>query len=472
VVARNKDRDAARREELERQAAEEVARLTRQGGPPGGPAGMGAGGHFQPPSPLEMMAEQVAGRSRPTARRTQAARPAPSQAFTPLPTGAVGSSFGPGGLNPGPRGMGMSPPPPPAFGGGAVDEDYYDDDGGGGGRGYGGPAPYDAEPDEDEEMSVTEMALMDHAARTGHSPEDLMMRHDAASAEEMREQAMRAFYERMQSRGSSGPTTDDPFAPAGRRGPRAGGGGAAVRRRAQDPAAAGGALAQRLAARRRQEEQARKTAEPKPAPATPRAATAEPAAPKAAAPKAAPAGAVEDEGALSRLLARRRQQLLQQAPEEAPEAVPEEVAATEEVAANEAPGRLHAEERRRASPDRGGARLAAVPDADQPPPAAKAARAAKPAKATAGAKAAKTSQAAKAAKGATAKAPRAEKAVKAKARPVKGRGAASAAGKAAPAKRAKKAAARDTVFCIECGERNPAVAKFCLACGTRLATPG
>jgi ribosomal protein L40E len=26
------------------------------------------------------------------------------------------------------------------------------------------------------------------------------------------------------------------------------------------------------------------------------------------------------------------------------------------------------------------------------------------------------------------------------------------------------------VFCMECGEKNPGVAKFCFNCGTRLAT--
>jgi membrane protease subunit (stomatin/prohibitin family) len=56
---------------------------------------------------------------------------------------------------------------------------------------------------------------------------------------------------------------------------------------------------------------------------------------------------------------------------------------------------------------------------------------------------------------------------------------ATLAKKAAPAKKvapAKKTAAKPagkakTVFCIECGEKNPAIAKFCFNCGTRLAAP-
>src|SRR4051812_4736123 len=77
-------------------------------------------------SPLERIAEEVRDAPRPSMRREAPRRAAPrpqQQAFTPLPSGEVGSSFGPGGLNPGPR-MAGGAPPPPAFGGGAYDEDF------------------------------------------------------------------------------------------------------------------------------------------------------------------------------------------------------------------------------------------------------------------------------------------------------------------------------------------------------------
>src|SRR5688572_24510693 len=255
------------------------------GGMPGMP-GMPGGPRIEPPSPLEMMAAEVADRPPPGQRRTAPARrPAkrPQQAFTPMPSGEVGSSFGPGGLNPGPRG-GSAAPPPPAFGGGAYDEDY-------GGHVTGPPVYHEAEPDEEEEMSITEMALMDHAARTGHNPEDLVMMYDSSSAEEMRDAAMRQFYERQQSR-RPGAGTNNPFAPAGQ---RSGPSGPAPARRAEDPKAAGGALAQRLAARRRREEEEARRAGggAEPAPAAPAAARARPAA----------AEHDVDDGALSRVLA-------------------------------------------------------------------------------------------------------------------------------------------------------------------------
>src|SRR5688500_2777686 len=196
----------------------------------GGMPGMGGGPpRLGPPSPLEMMAAEVADRPPPSRRRAEPARrPAakPQQAFTAMPSGGVGSSFGPGGLNPGPRGA-ASAPPPPAFGGGAYDDDY-------GGHVTGPPVYNAGEPAGEEEMSITEMALMDHAARTGFDPEDLVMTYDASSAEEMRDAAMRQFYERQQAR-RPGAGTNDPFAPAGqRRGPS----GAAPMRRAEDPKAA------------------------------------------------------------------------------------------------------------------------------------------------------------------------------------------------------------------------------------------
>jgi hypothetical protein len=469
-----KDKDA-RNEELDRQAAEEVERLTRRGGPPGmggGMPGMPGGPSMGMPSPLEMIAAELADAPRPSQRRQQPPRrvgPKPQQAFTPMPSGEVGSSFGPGGLNPGPR-MGGGAPPPPAFGGGGGYEET--------GHVSGPPVYYAGEPDEDEEMSITELALMDHAAHTGHRPEDLVMQYDAGTAEEMRDAAMRQFYERQQAR-RPGAGTNNPFAPAGmRRGPSSGG---PVRK--DDPAAAGGALAQRLANRRRREEEEARQAEPAPAPARS----------SASAPPRAPAAAREaavDEGALARVLARRRQAL----------------GIDEPAAPAPTPGARHATARAEGSPG-----LRAVPapsledDAEAPTleqavaaatpvrrsskkaaaPAAKASvvkRGGKPAETMAApaakrpAKAAPAGKApaAKAAKGQGTKGPGTKG--PANQASAKKAGATLAKAPAAKAPAAKGPAARTTgkaktVFCIECGEKNPAIAKFCFNCGTRLAAP-
>ena len=464
-----KDKNA-RNEELDRQAAEEVERLTRRGAPPGtgggGMPGMGGGPpRLGPPSPLEMMAAEVADRPPPSQRRAAPARkaaPKPQQAFTAMPSGGVGSSFGPGGLNPGPRGAAAAPPPP-AFGGGAYDDDY--------GGAVTGPPVYNAgEPDEEEEMSITEMALMDHAARTGHNPEDLVMMYDASTAEEMRDAAMRQFYERQQSR-RPGPSTNNPFAPAGK---RSGPSGPAPARRVEDPKAAGGALAQRLAARRRREEEearaAGAVAEPPPAPA---ARSSRPTVPSAAAARPAPAERQVDDGALSRVLARRRAALGVDTPAEEPQA----------------PGPRHAAARAQQAPT-----LRSVPDPDDDAPTLDEMAAAAPAKKAPAKRATKKAAAAPVeavaeapakkapAKRATKKAVAAEAPAKAPAKRTTKKAGATLAPPAekttAPAKKpaAKKAAARPagkakTVFCIECGEKNPAIAKFCFNCGTRLAAP-
>jgi hypothetical protein len=444
-----------RNEELDRQAAEEVERLTRRGMAPGmggpGMPGMGGPPRMGPPSPLEMMAAEVADRPPPSRRRAEPARrpaPKPQQAFTPMPSGEVGSSFGPGGLNPGPRG-GFAAPPPPAFGGGAYDEDY-------GGHVTGPPVYNAGEADEDEEMSITEMALMDHAARTGHNPEDLVMMYDAGSAEEMRDRAMRQFYERQASRGPSG-RTNDPFAPAGT---RAGPSGAAPLRRRDDPAAAGGALAQRLAARRRrEEEEARRSgAAAEPAPAT--------RAPSAAAARPAPAEREVDDGALSRVLARRRAALGVDAP--APAAEPQKPEAT---------GRRHAAARGplRAVPEPEpqvatvGEVAEEAPTRSRKPAAEKpAATKAPAAKKATKAPAAKTTKAPAKAPG---KAPAKKAAPAAKTKKAGATLAAPAKRATAAKKTARPAGKAKTIFCIECGEKNPAIAKFCFNCGTRLAAP-
>ena len=474
-----KDKNA-RNEELDRQAAEEVERLTRRGAPPGmgggGMPGMGGGApRLGPPSPLEMMAAEVADRPPPGQRRAAPARkaaPKPQQAFTAMPSGGVGSSFGPGGLNPGPRGAAPAAPPP-AFGGGAYDDDY--------GGAVTGPPVYNAgEPDEEEEMSITEMALMDHAARTGHNPEDLVMMYDAGTAEEMRDAAMRQFYERQQSR-RPGPSTNNPFAPAGK---RSGPSGPAPARRVEDPKAAGGALAQRLAARRRREEEearaAGAVAEP-PAQATPVVRPPRASTPSAAAARPAPAERQVDDGALSRVLARRRAALGVDTPAEEPEA----------------PGPRHAAARAQQAPT-----LRAVPDPDDDAPSLDEMTTAAPAKKAPAKRATKKAVEAVAeapakkapAKRATKKTTAAEAPAKAPAAKAKKGGATLASAPArtstAPAKKSagpakkpaakkpatKKAAARPagkakTVFCIECGEKNPAIAKFCFSCGTRLAAP-
>lgn len=493
-----KDKDSARKEELDRQAAEEVERLTRRGGPPAGMGGRGGGMGGMPgmgpvgiPSPLERIAEELRDAPRPSMRRQappRKAAPKAQQAFTPMPSGSVGSSFGPGGLNPGPR-MGGSAPPPPAFGGGA-----YDDDQGGL---VTGPPVYNAgEPDENEEMSITELALMDHAAHTGHSPEDLVIRYDASSAEEMRDRAMRTFYERQQSR-RPGTQTNNPFAPAGMRGGPA---GSAPMARNDDPAAVGGALAQRVAnRRRREEEEARRArAEAEPAPSRPGRQTQAPATAKRAAP--APA-----EGALAKVLARRRQALGIDEPAAAPPAAPSTA-----TAAPAPPGRRHAEEREETSPGLRAVALGPVGDERAPssddvaepastpqPPPRSAAKKAKVARSTTKAKSGSTAGApaakapARRAKkgGATLAAPEAGTAPGAdKAPAARKSSAGKTSAKKAPAKKAaakkvpaRKAAASKappaaksaakTVFCIECGERNPAIAKFCFNCGTRLAAP-
>jgi hypothetical protein len=445
---------SGRNEELDRMAAEEVERLTRRGGPPGMGGGTGAPEFMS--SPLDMIAAEMAEKPRPSQRRQAAPRKAaskPQQAFTPMPSGSVGSSFGPGGLNPGPRGMAPAAPPP-AFGGGAYDDDY--------GGPVTGPPVYNAEPDEDEEMTITELALMDQAAHTGHRPEDLVMQYDAGTAEEMRDAAMRQFYERQQSR-RPGPTTNSPFAPAGmRRGSSGGGGGG----RSDDPAVAGGALAQRLANRRRREEEEARRAK---AAADPAAAASAGAA--AARPEARPEAADDDGGALARVLARRRQAL----------GVDAESEDAQGSGSTLAPGRRHASSRAAGSPG-----LRAVPqrpeiDEDEVPAATKSAKPRKAAakkvtKTTGKAPAAAKAKTAPAAKKATPTA-KAAKATKAKAVPApqatkaQKSGATLAKAPAAKATKARTTGKAKTVFCIECGEKNPAIAKFCFNCGNRLAVP-
>ena len=258
MAKRDKD---ARREQIEREAEEELRRLTRPpgmgaGGPFGGPAGAGgppgAGGRIGPLSPIEMMADKV--QKREVGREARGERPRPRPAARPpveMFSGPVGS-----GLTPG-FGPAKQYQVPPAFA----------EQMGQAPSGYDSPgfvSPEYEDYDEDEEMSVTEMAVMDHAARHGLRPEDSVMQHvDAVTAEEMRDQAMQKFTRRQgRPRVEDGIVTD-PFAPMGMRGrplsETMGGGGSGrltTRRPGQDRPAVG-ALA-RLQERRRQEEEARR----------------------------------------------------------------------------------------------------------------------------------------------------------------------------------------------------------------------
>ncbi|MGQ0743378.1 MAG: hypothetical protein ACT4OS_03370 [Acidimicrobiales bacterium] len=255
-------KDSARREELERQAQEEVERLTRRSSTPGGmgpmPGPGGGGGQMGvgPPSALEMMAQQMRQRRKPR----ESGRG--DGGFTNTPTGprqvmaaglisgSVGSGFGPAGLNPGPAfARSMNPQPPPT----AFAEPEFDM----GRGGYEAPPMPSFDPDmmEEEEMNLTEMAIRDQAARSGTRPEDLVVNYDPESAEEARDRAMRQFHERQQQRGrSSLPLTAsmarDPFAPAAMRNQAA---SAIADARASGPPptpTVGGALG-RLAAQRR-----------------------------------------------------------------------------------------------------------------------------------------------------------------------------------------------------------------------------
>ncbi len=391
-------RDAARREELERQAQEEVERLTRR--PPGGGGGMGGGGMgggmgggggmrgggagIGPPSPLEMMAQQM--RERRTSRRRDETR---GDGFTDsagtrgraipagLISGSVGSGFGPAGLNPGPAfARAMNPQPPPS----AFEEPAFE---GAMGRSqqYQPPIPRgDEEEIEEEAMSVTEIALMDHAARSGSKPEDLVVQYDPVSAEDARDKAMAKFRDRQKRQLPSRPITagmaKDPFMPAAMRNQAS---AAIAQARASGPPptpTVGGALG-RLAAQRRQES---KSAAPVrralPAPKK--------ASPTTEAPPPAPTAPPGSGGALSRLLERRAQEAAE--------------AAASLQRPSAAPGRLHSMQRARSqafAPDPEPDTIASE-STDKAPAATKAPRAKKtvarkiPGEATAAAPAKKT----------------------------------------------------------------------------------
>jgi histone H1/5 len=197
-------------EDIEREAAKELERLTRQAGPPGAHGDIGGGGiggpSLGPPSPLEQMAMSLTERKR-TRRRRGSSQPAedrkgfgggfPGAAAI---TGSVGSSLGyGGGVAPGQRRVGPpadaaplarrdlggpSPPPKAAYGPRGDDGDDDGDDG------------------DDDDLGVTEMALREQAERFGVGLEDMVIRSDATQAESMREQALRQFMERQAGRQS------------------------------------------------------------------------------------------------------------------------------------------------------------------------------------------------------------------------------------------------------------------------------
>jgi len=216
-----------------------------------GGAGMG------PISPIEMMAERV--RRREVGREAHGEQPR-RQGPAPRPpvelfSGPVGS-----GLTPG-FGPGKHYQTPPAF---AEQADP-------GPSGYDTPgfvSPEYDDYDEDEEISITEMAVMDNAARHGLRPEEAVVQQiDGVTAEEMRDQAMQQFIKRQGRLQTGGGIVTDPFAPMGMRGrpapppePRGGPSGRLNTRRANQGRPAVGAIA-RLQERRRQEEEARRLEE-------------------------------------------------------------------------------------------------------------------------------------------------------------------------------------------------------------------
>ncbi|MGI8778498.1 MAG: hypothetical protein ACR2LJ_14215 [Acidimicrobiales bacterium] len=148
--------------EIEREAQKELERLSRGAGPrptftpPSGP-----------PTALDEVADSMRGRS---AGASQPFRP-------PVPDLGAGPVGMPqfGGV-PGRRGA-----PPPSL---EPDAPFYDDD----------------EAAADEAANVTEIALRDHAARFGSDPEDLVIRQDPFAAEMMRDQAMRQFFEKQETK--------------------------------------------------------------------------------------------------------------------------------------------------------------------------------------------------------------------------------------------------------------------------------
>ena len=225
------------KEDIEREAERELARLTRNapgpstGGGLGGPdGGMG--------TPLDEIASSV--------RRGRPSAPEPNLGVL----GSIGG--GPGGHKSGAgefdRGLGGYGGPSARRGGGAAE----------------GPAPglpADFEDPEEERATITELALRDLAARDGTSPDDLVIRQDPGMAEAMRDEAMRRFFDRQQTRQpvASTPPIDPANTVLGR---------LAARRKAEeegrtldeDDAPSGGGLLDRV--RQRQEAEAAEAKRP------------------------------------------------------------------------------------------------------------------------------------------------------------------------------------------------------------------
>lgn len=172
------------REDIEREAEKELARLTRNAPSPsmgGGLSGGGvSGGTFGGPAgematPLDEIASSVRS-GRPSAPNLGV--------LDTIGGGPGGYKSGAGEFDRGLGGYGG----PSARRGGATGE---------------GPAPglpADFEDPEEERATITELALRDLAARDGTDPEDLVIHQDPGMAEAMRDEAMRRFFDRQQTR--------------------------------------------------------------------------------------------------------------------------------------------------------------------------------------------------------------------------------------------------------------------------------
>ncbi|MGI9033807.1 MAG: hypothetical protein ACR2HY_09070 [Acidimicrobiales bacterium] len=267
------------KEEIEREAQRELDRLTRHAGPRPAMGGGGSGGYGQfgspsggLPTPLDEVAKSVGRRPPGASHQRGPMRPDPG--------------FG-GGLGPPSFGGPRSRPGAPSPTLGPRDEFLADDE----------------DDEEEESASITEMALRDHAARFGTDPEDLVIRQDPYTAEQMREQAMQKFYDQQQAR-HRGPETGpaDPVSSVLGR--------LAARRAAEEEAqaradAGGGGVLGRIRAQREAEEA--QTQEP-PMPAGPGGAATQEAKPRPARTRGAaaqgarlgPAGRLRDQGVPAR----------------------------------------------------------------------------------------------------------------------------------------------------------------------------
>ncbi|MGH9279477.1 MAG: hypothetical protein ACRD12_15420, partial [Acidimicrobiales bacterium] len=178
--------------DIEREAQRELDRLTRAPspvggmGPMGGVGGIGGGGappSLGPKSPLEAMADGLTQRKKVRKKKGGSSLPATNRdewtgfSGAAAMSGSVGSALGfGGGVAPG--SMRRSPPPDAQPLRRRGEDDDFDHD------------------DPDDDVGVTELALRDHAERSGKNFEDLVIRSDPSQAEAMREAAMQRFLQR------------------------------------------------------------------------------------------------------------------------------------------------------------------------------------------------------------------------------------------------------------------------------------